>query len=612
MKLVRFGSVLLALAMALCIFAGCGKGTPELSKPKDRAFPTEFAATYQIDGAEVSITTDVAFAENQLTLTTRATLDGEPASPEPEKTIFLLDEYGNVVREIRYRRDGTLKSVEDYVYAADGRVIRSVSDDSYSDFSTGGFLFVAYAYEGDAVKREGFYAHGPENATTRVRVYDENGRLVTETNDSFGWTRTYTYDEQGNLVKDALEGADNETSLTEYKNEYSDGRLTKVTSTYRGKNTYTTVGKYETVQMTEGQYRCAMLLAMHQDPEMYRGGAGGSGEVRYADGKALKDAEVGQNGKPRKETYYLPDGSVQYTCEYAYDGDWLWAYTYRNAQGEPLLALNSDIKGKLLLSNDRLEYEFDSQGNVSKKTVRTANGEIDYVEEYDKAGEVAKKHDYTNGRVSRTTVYEPEAGTYTYTDYREDGSVGGISVRDIATGRELQHTYCYEDGARETTEYDPATGARIKNTGYDENGVVRDVTEYDPATDKTVKHTWYYESGEVSHLALFDGDGNFTEEITYKKNGAVESSAKHEHDANGVLTKSVYYDGDGNMTRYTVPTYDAWGNTVKQCDYLPDGSLFALTEWTFDENGNLLTEDSYTYDGQGNVTWEDHWSAYGD
>ncbi|MCH5184085.1 MAG: hypothetical protein J1E00_07905 [Oscillospiraceae bacterium] len=614
MKLTRIFSLLLALIMALCVLAACGTGEPDLSGPGNKegtfSIPTEYSYSMERDGATMSVKIHVEFQENQLTLTSQyEESNGEFSRSETEKSIYLLDEYGNVVREMREGIYTGGNSVYDYVYTDGGRRLRAVSSRS-GGYSSDRFYVTAYAHNGDIVTSEEFYDQGSRGKEEKTYVYDKNGRLVKEASDRYGWTETYEYDEHGTVTKNLTTREDGDDTLREFKNEYSDGKLKRITGSSEAdgekQEVTLSVGKYESFKMTKGQYLCALLLSLYQDAEMFRGEGTGSGEIRYADGTVLVKAEQDGDGKVTRETYYLPEGKVDYVCEYTYHEGRLRTYTYRNAEGETLLTLNTDAAGSLLNAGENVEYEYDEQGNVVKMTVLHYDGSIDYIEEYDENGNLAKTHFYQDGAYGSTTEYDRENNTYTRMRLREDGSFEWCTVYDSATDFRLRDINYFDDGAYVIEEFDRATGHQISCVCYYAGGALYYEQEFD-AFGRLTKETDYYESGALSSVQLFDENENCTELTGYDEDGSFLFHMTYEYDADDFYIKSVGYDEDGNLLWYSIPAYDEAGNIISESDYRPDGSLESRSERTYDEDGNLLTNVTYFYDEEGNLTGESHW-----
>ena len=347
MKLTRAFSLLLALIMALCVLAACDKA-PDLSGPGDKegefSIPTELSYSLEMEGAKMSVKINAEFKENELSLVMRMEQSkGEFSQTKAEKVSFLLDEYGNVVRQLNYDLD-TLRSADDYSYGENGvlKEERSHSVDSAPS------RFTAYtAGEGDALNFTQYSSWGASDNGTLTRSYDEQGRLLSRTS-SYGVTVSYEYDDNGNAVKQTRKYSDGETSTQEFKNGYSSGRLKSITTMTEieegvEKELTLSVGSYKSFKMTKGQYVNIMLMLINQDAELFRGESAGSGEIRYADGTVYKKTE--QNGNTTKETYYLPEGKLDYICETVYENGKLRSKTFTDAEGEVTLSLTLDENG---------------------------------------------------------------------------------------------------------------------------------------------------------------------------------------------------------------------------------------------------------------------------
>ena len=347
MKLTRAFSLLLALIMALCVLAACNKA-PDLSGPGDKAgefsIPTEYSYSAEVDGVKISAKINVTFKENELSLVMHYEQSkGEFSQTETEKRSYLLDEFGNVVREVAYRTDGKIRYLEDYFYGAYGARTEYRSH----GVNTAPEEYTAYTAEGDTLTYTTYNRWGSGSTGKYTYTYDEQGRLLSETT-NYGSTTLYEYDDKGNLTKTTNTYGDEEPNVEEIKNAYSGSNLKSITRTEIDDEgveheIVISVGSYKSFKMTKGQYVCIMLMTMSNDPDMFRGEDAGSGEIRYADGTVYKKTE--QNGNTTKETFYLPEGKLDYICETVYENGKLRSKTITGADGEVSLSLNFDANG---------------------------------------------------------------------------------------------------------------------------------------------------------------------------------------------------------------------------------------------------------------------------
>lgn len=159
----------------------------------------------------------------------------------------------------------------------------------------------------------------------------------------------------------------------------------------------------------------------------------------------------------------------------------------------------------------------------------------------------------------KETIYDEEGLLWSFTDYDEEG---------IPTTRT---SYTYEEGeisgwSISIIAEDPVFAA--KTTWYDAEGVITSVYEYAENSSTIVKYIWYYE-GEIA----------WWETYAYDENG------------NRITTK---YDADGNITSVT----EAAENSTKITSY-SDGVITGWLIFTYGENGSYIKT---IYDADGNIT----------
>lgn len=332
-------ALLLLLALTLAVFSVCGKNKSDPGEVAEYELPTKLTRALTMDGEKVSVTETVEFAKNQLSVT----YDSETYTGLG-KTIYLLDEYGNIVRKVDYDGSGNAANSADYVYDGDGRRTRGVMDVHL----TGSMIYSynVYTYSGDRVAVRD-YILGTGEPQELTMKYDKNGRLVQVGHQEEAIT--YEYDQYGHIASRGHGGERSEFELA-----YDDsGRLTGMVGELDRTELNLSFGDYKTFQMTEGQYRCALLLLAMEDTEMYRGkSAGDSEKICYADGTPLKTCSYSDDGRLLTETFYLPDKEVEYTVRYSYDDGKLSGALYEDAKGKELLALSFDADGNPVVPYD--------------------------------------------------------------------------------------------------------------------------------------------------------------------------------------------------------------------------------------------------------------------
>ncbi|MCH5184083.1 MAG: hypothetical protein J1E00_07895 [Oscillospiraceae bacterium] len=337
MKKTLAGVLLAAglLCGMLCTLAGCGKGSSAGEETKVRSYeiPTEYIETSTNAGETVSVTFSIAFEENQLTIIQTY----ESSRDSLTRTyLYLLDEYGNVVREICYDEDGE-RYIYDYAYDPYGNLQMECS---YWREGGAPDSLTTYLCKGEQLYYTLYSNRTYGNSQGMMTyVYDENGRLVKS--ETVYSTYTFRYDEQGNFTEQIFDYGDGDVTTTTYENTYEGDRLTARNWNTDGRQGRETVGKYRSFQMTEGQYRCVRLLSQHGDASIFHGTGAGSGEIRYADGTPYKRVKQNEIGNPLAVTYYLPGGAEDYTRVYNYNRDGsLGGMTFRSASGETTLIVD--------------------------------------------------------------------------------------------------------------------------------------------------------------------------------------------------------------------------------------------------------------------------------
>ena len=344
MKKVLTGGSLAALILCtllcalLCSLAGCGKSSSDEDGTKVSSYeiPTEYTYSFTEDGKTVNCTYSMEFEENQFTVFVSYESDGKY---ETGTLLFLLDEYGNVVREMSYGDAGVASYIYDYAYDPYGN--RQM--DCYHRKGSAPEALTTYLCRGETLYYTQYSSRNYNSYEGKMTyVYDENGRLVKRKTDYR--TTTISYDEQGNFTEQVHEYDEGEVYKTTYENTYDGNRLTAITATEDGQRNRMTVGKYRSYKMTEGQYRCVRLLSLYMDAEIFRGTGAGSKEICYADGTPYKRVKEDRYGNPLTVTYYLPDGDEDYTRSYGYNGDGMMgSVTIRSSAGETTLVVYPNL-----------------------------------------------------------------------------------------------------------------------------------------------------------------------------------------------------------------------------------------------------------------------------
>ena len=249
-------------------------------------------------------------------------------------------------------------------------------------------------------------------------------------------------------------------------------------------------------------------------------------------------------------------------------------------------------------------YTYDSKGNLTKQTVKSAdNPDNNFTETftYDKSGrktkEVSKDAD---GLVfSRSYTYN-SAGNLTKKVLKHDGT--NAVYRYKYNSKNLLSKE-YFDGAENEVPYE-------RSLSYNSRGqLTKDVYGYE---DTTKRET----------TKIYDSNGNKIKE-TYKNTADNYSySDKYTYDSLGYVIKDVYSNSDGDNMTYSY-TYDNKGNITKE-SVKDSAGVTGTTKYTYDSKGRTIKEaykkgkysstQTYSYDSKGNLikdsykTSEDYFS----
>jgi hypothetical protein len=218
----------------------------------------------------------------------------------------------------------------------------------------------------------------------------------------------------------------------------------------------------------------------------------------------------------------------------------------------------------------RIEYEYDSWGNVTLETWYSGDDDsgLSYGYEYDDQGRL---------------IYDCYYGRETTYRYNEDGYLIGLT-----------YTYGIDIDYDTTYEYD-SQGNLIRESSYDNIGgslIDKAEYEYDSRGNKT-KETWYNGDGSIdterskTYTYEYDSRGNKAKESVYNYDGSLQEYT--EYDRLGNQTKFVRYNSDGSITYGHEYEYDRWGTLMKTVDYNSDGSIAECREYTYERE----------YDSQG-------------
>lgn len=301
-----------------------------------------------------------------------------------------------------------------------------------------------------------------------------------------------------------------------------------------------------------------------------------------------------------KKAYYKADGNINHRYEYEYDSNgnmtkeifhsdsyrkWKeWEY---DDTGNVTKEIDHDFDGSILTQS---EYEYDSAGNQTKMSYYTGffSGDSHCDEwEYDDAGNQMKHIRYdADGSVDWWKEYEYDnvGNQVKYVEYNGDGSV-------------------YEWAE---WEYDNMDNM-IKYMKYKWGGVDEwEEYEYDDEKNMT-KETKYNADGSIDCWCEYeyDGEKNMTKKTKYNADGSVDSWGEYGYDSVGNETKCIIFDADGSISVGYEYEYDSAGNKVKYIEYNADGSIGYMSgyEYEYDSRGNKTKEAIFNYSDHKYTVW---------
>lgn len=265
-------------------------------------------------------------------------------------------------------------------------------------------------------------------------------------------------------------------------------------------------------------------------------------ELYYTDGQmtALGSREIYN---------YDPQGNYTGSVDTFYYGDGNYTVTTYDASGIELSMEVHRFEGEEeIISYHRYETELDDQGReICVREFDGETGQPKSIEEYE--------YDSQGNRTKRTrTAYAEDGG---YSVYVEDGE--GKDISDAA--------YYPSGNIRWQNEYSK-DGVRSKWTIYYESGQIEHLTEYNTAGEEK-KATWYYISGQTKRVTQYNDAGEAISETGYYENGKTEF--KHEYNAAGQVIRYTSYYENGN--KHYLAEYNDQGELSKSVWYNEDGTV---------------------------------------
>ncbi|HYD78338.1 MAG TPA: LysM peptidoglycan-binding domain-containing protein [Paucimonas sp.] len=500
-----------------------------------------------------------------------------------------------VTQSITYDAHGNRRVVTDAVGSAmDTRTIEYKYDaanrltDVIRPVTSSQSVTTHYAHDavGNVVTRYDAYQTGAANERITWFLYDENNRLVLETNPLLAST-LMTYDENGNLRTRTIgTGGDTRTEIHTYdrnnrriSTEDAAGNVTGYAYNAAGETSSTTNANYQQLISNDNSYygelrqrlgapaavehltdahrmimkaACTITYRHDRNGRLVAVQDANGIETRYTyDGQGNKRTErqaYGMVGEERLTSYdYDPDGRLTNVfnalggvTEYRYDGGSRNISLTVDANGNEE-SRTYDLLGRLETvirhggehGGIKIAHEYDLRGNIVKTTTSHADGAD--------ARAVIFTYDKMDRRVSMTDD-EGFTTTYGHNDHGEQTSVtrgqyllnqgdAGFVQAKKDRAFPLTISYTYDKGGRVETMTDGA--GNVTRYGYD------------VANNRT--------SVTVADNELGDGRGGITEKRT----------TGYKYDKANRLTE-IYTPMGGAIQPQTVYLYDAAGNKITE------------------------------------------------
>ena len=461
-----------------------------------------------------------------------------------------------------------------------------------------------------------------QGGQTRSFAYSSLSRLKSATNPESGQIN-YQYDNNGNLTQkidarnvqtaygyDAL----NRVTLRNYTNEptgqlttpnviytyddpgiaHSKGKLTKVTTTGTGTNTFTAVTDYqlfdEVGRVT--QSRQTIDGTAYGDPQIYKYNLSGALiEETYPSGRVVKnvldndgDLAIVQSKKNGNAGYFNYAKSFTYTAAGAVSsmqlGNGKWESTVFNSRLQPTqIALGGTQNATNLL---KLNFAYNTANNNDN-----------------------------NGNVVSQTITTPSEthGTTTYPAFVATQNYNYDSLNRLKSAEETSPT---QPGWRQTYLYD-RFGNRNFDTGSDANGLKTTTLPLycatavcnpavDPATNKLVG----YGFDNAGNTKTDAGGKHFTYDAENHQTEVIQNSVslgKYYYDGDGKRVEKIALDQATQQLETTIFVYDAGGKlvaeyanpittTTAQVSYLTSDHLGSPRINT-DANGVVISRHDY-------------------
>ena len=262
------------------------------------------------------------------------------------------------------------------------------------------------------------------------------------------------------------------------------------------------------------------------------------------------------------------------------------------------------------------EYNFNTQGNLTRQRVYNNQGSVDDLDSYTYDGnanltryELDHTLDGTIGALGAYTCDSNGNQTRTERDYDGDGKNDQVEVAvfDASGNRLWLETDWNGDGTTDTREsysYDTQGNQTGILSDYDADGVIdRDEsisynTDGNPVSDSV---DWNMD-GTIDWIETwkYDSEGNVVSfSVDSNNDGTIDETGSYAYDSAGRLIHFESGPVGGSVTNRLTNAYD------------PDGGMIRRTEWDTDIDGTIDAVVVKTYDAQGNlVALEDSRTMY--
>ena len=238
---------------------------------------------------------------------------------------------------------------------------------------------------------------------------------------------------------------------------------------------------------------------------------------------------------------------------------------------------------------DRIEFDFDEDGNIDRTVHLNADGRWERVE----------RDDDDDGTIDRTVYRNTDgSGTLNRIDFDNDG--------DGTTDRSVFYTHNADNNRTRTGFDDDGDGTTDRSEDYIYNSIGnRTRTNFDDNNDGTTdwSEDYAYFNGRLSQTRFDDNeDSTFdrSETYTYDENGN-RIRIEFDDDADGTAARIIHYtfddDGNGRVTRRDADLDDD-GNIDRMVHVNADGR-WERVERDDDDDGNIDRIDHFAFDDDG-------------